>query len=120
MRASRFPAAVYRHGSEPDPRFSLANERTFLAWIRTALGMLAAGVALEVLGLDIAESMRIAASLILIHSGTVLPLIAWWEWGRAERALRNSDPLPGSVMSLLVGLVVAVVGLVLLGGIYTR
>ena len=39
----RFPATVYRHGTEPDPRFTLANERTLLAWIRTALGLIAGG-----------------------------------------------------------------------------
>ena len=43
----RFPRQVYGHGEDPDPRFSLANERTFLAWIRTTLALLAAGVALE-------------------------------------------------------------------------
>ena len=37
---------ISRLGEAPDYRFSLANERTFLAWIRTALGFLAAGVAL--------------------------------------------------------------------------
>jgi putative membrane protein len=35
---------ISRVGEAPDYRFSLANERTFLAWIRTALGFLAAGV----------------------------------------------------------------------------
>ena len=30
-------------GEEPDYRFTLANERTFLAWVRTALGLLAGG-----------------------------------------------------------------------------
>lgn len=43
----RFPASVYRVGDEPDPRFSLANERTFLAWIRTSLGLTAGAVAME-------------------------------------------------------------------------
>jgi putative membrane protein len=33
------------HEREPDYRFTLANERTFLAWQRTALGLLAAAVA---------------------------------------------------------------------------
>ena len=42
----RWPRQVYAVGSEPDPRFTFANERTFLAWIRTALGFLAAGVAI--------------------------------------------------------------------------
>ncbi len=31
---------ISRLGEAPDYRFSLANERTFLAWIRTALGFL--------------------------------------------------------------------------------
>ena len=38
---------ISRLGEAPDYRFSLANERTFLAWIRTALGFLAAGVGLD-------------------------------------------------------------------------
>ena len=42
----RWPRQVYAVGTEPDPRFTFANERTFLAWIRTALGFLAAGVAI--------------------------------------------------------------------------
>ena len=37
----RWPSSVYAHGHDPDPRFSLANERTFLAWIRTALALVA-------------------------------------------------------------------------------
>src|SRR6185312_1745313 len=35
-------------GEEPDYRFSLANERTFLAWIRTALALMAAAVGVTV------------------------------------------------------------------------
>ena len=50
----RFPRRVYGVGTEPDARFSLANERTFLAWIRTALALIAAGVALEAFVLPIA------------------------------------------------------------------
>ena len=45
----RVPRRVYGVGDEPDVRFSLANERTFLAWVRTSLALLAAGVALEAL-----------------------------------------------------------------------
>ena len=49
----RWPGWVYDDGDEPDPRFSFANERTFLAWVRTALALLAGGVALHVLPLTI-------------------------------------------------------------------
>ena len=47
MRAERWPRWVYGGGTEPDARFTFANERTFLAWIRTALALLAGGVALD-------------------------------------------------------------------------
>ena len=46
-RSGRFEQRVLGPGREPDPRFSLANERTFLAWIRTALTLLGGGVAIE-------------------------------------------------------------------------
>lgn len=46
--ARRWPS-VYAHGSEPDPRFTLANERTHLAWLRTSLALIAAGVGIEIL-----------------------------------------------------------------------
>lgn len=46
----RWPTSLYEIGEEPDPRFSFANERTFLAWIRTALALLAAAVAVDAFG----------------------------------------------------------------------
>ncbi|MGH3240919.1 MAG: YidH family protein, partial [Spirillospora sp.] len=45
-RAGRWTDRLLAEGSDPDPRFSLANERTFLAWIRTALALIAAGIGL--------------------------------------------------------------------------
>ncbi|TQO19384.1 uncharacterized protein DUF202 [Rhodoglobus vestalii] len=68
----RFPRRVYGAGSEPDARFSLANERTFLAWIRTALALISAGVALEAFVLPIAPAFRLGASLLLILLGVVV------------------------------------------------
>jgi len=63
---SRFPARLYREGSEPDPRFSLANERTFLAWLRTALALLAAGVALEALEIPEDPTLRFTAVAVFV------------------------------------------------------
>jgi putative membrane protein len=109
----RFPASVYRHGSEPDPRFSLANERTFLAWIRTSLALLAGGVALEALHVGLQPQLRLAASILLILAGIVVPLQAWAGWARTERALRLGRVLPSAVLSLPLVAVVAAVGVVL-------
>ncbi len=90
----RWPRSVYERGSEPDPRYTLANERTFLAWIRTALALLAGGVALEALSLPVELHWRLAASVLLIVLGIVAPVQAWLGWARTERALRERLPLP--------------------------
>lgn len=111
---------MYGAGSEPDARFSLANERTFLAWNRTALALIAGGVALEALGLDLQPGLRLAASLVLIAAGLVVPLLAWLEWGRTERALRAGSPLPGSAMSLALAIVIVAVGALVLLGVILR
>lgn len=116
----RFPASVYGIGEEPDPRFSLANERTFLAWTRTGLALIAGGVALEVLGLDLHPGFRFAASLLLIVAGTAVAPLAWWEWMRAERALRRSEPLPGAFSAVLLAAVVVAVGLLVTAGVLWR
>lgn len=117
---TRFPASVYGAGDEPDARFSLANERTFLAWNRTALALIAGGVALEALGLDLQAGLRLAASVILIAAGLVLPVLAWLEWGRTERALRAAAPLPGSGTSIALAITIVTVGVLVLLGVFLR
>ncbi|MBO9553840.1 DUF202 domain-containing protein [Cellulomonas sp.] len=113
---TRFPRWVYGVGSEPDARFSLANERTFLAWVRTSLALLASGVALEALDLPIEERLRFAAALVLVGVGVVAPVAAWIGWARGERAVRQRLPLPApSSFGLLVVGVVLAGGLVLVG-----
>lgn len=116
----RFPASVYRRGTEPDARFTLANERTFLAWIRTALAFLAGGVALELLGLDLHPGLRLAASLVLVVAGLFTPVFAWVGWTRVERALREARPLPASLSAILLSAAVVVAGVLLLLAILWR
>ncbi|MCP2636642.1 DUF202 domain-containing protein [Microbacterium sp. HD4P20] len=120
MPRSRFPQSVYGTGDEPDARFSLANERTFLAWNRTALALIAGGVALEALGLDLQPGLRLAASLILIAAGLVVPVLAWFEWGRIERALRVASPLPGSATSIALAVTIVLVAALVLLGVVLR
>ena len=110
----RWPRRVYAVGTEPDPRFTFANERTFLAWIRTALGFLAAGVAIAAvarLAGPVGLEVRLA-SVVLILSGLVSGILAYGRWMRNERAMRLGEPLPSSPMLLAVTAVVAGVALV--------
>ncbi len=112
----RWPGWVYEQGAEPDVRFTLANERTFLAWIRTALALIAGGVALEALALPVEPILRRTASIILLLLGLAVPLLAWATWGVVERALRQSRPLPGSRVALPVAAGVSVAGVLILVG----
>lgn len=112
----RWPRRVYAEGSDPDPRFTFANERTFLAWIRTGLGFLAAGVAIAAvsrlndrLGIEVK-----LASLILIGCGLVCAVGAFTRWMINERAMRLGHPLPSSPLLVLVTGIVALAGIVAL------
>ncbi len=92
-------ARILGGGIEPDPRFTLANERTFLAWIRTALALLAGGIAVEAFTPDTFEPpVRTALAVILLVLALVLALAAGLRWLRVERAMRQQAPLPLPVL----------------------
>jgi putative membrane protein len=94
VRSPRKPSFVYDVGSEPDPRFSLANERTFLAWVRTALAMLAGAVALHSLQLPATSWLRTVVVAVLLLVGAACTVLAFVRWARVERAMRLKEPLP--------------------------
>jgi putative membrane protein len=108
----RWPRMVYGTGSEPDPRFSFANERTFLAWIRTAVALLALGVALEGLGVPATDPTRLALVTTLVVLGILASGAGFLRWARVERALRQSRPLPSPTLASVVAFGLAVVGAV--------
>ncbi|MGY1592440.1 YidH family protein [Geodermatophilus sp. SYSU D00708] len=116
----RFPRAVYGRGDEPDPRFSLANERTFLAWIRTSLALAAAGVALEALEFPPSPGLRLACVLVLVGLGILAPLQAWWGWVATERAMRLGRPLPAPRLSPVIAAGTLAAGVLLLLGVLLR
>lgn len=91
------PAWVFG-GAEPDPRFSLANERTFLAWIRTSMAFIAAGVAFHAVALSLPKGIALSVSMILLLLGIVMPPFAWFKRGLTERAMRRNEPLPNSLL----------------------
>jgi putative membrane protein len=86
-----------REGEDPDYRFSLANERTFLAWIRTALALLAGGVLLEQFATRLGPRLvlvTLAVALAILAS--VLSGMAYQHWKHNEIAMRHSRTLPSS------------------------
>ena len=99
---------------EPDYRFTLANERTFLAWIRTALALLAAGVALDSLAVGLTASTQVLLTVGLVALGLVVAAASWFRWARAERALRTHGPLPALHLAAVLALGVVAAAVVLL------
>lgn len=92
---SGFSARLLRGGSEPDPRFTLANERTFLAWIRTSLALLAGGVAVEAFMADLFGSeLRKTIAVLLLVLALVIGGGSFFRWLNVERAMRHKTPLP--------------------------
>lgn len=115
----RFPPAVYGRGTEPDPRFSLANERTFLAWTRTSLALLLTGVALEALDAPIQPQLRLAAAMLFVALGLVATAHSWLSWASTERALRAGRSLPGfGISAIITGGVALAIGIVFVGSMW--
>lgn len=82
-------------GEEPDPRFTLANERTFLAWTRTSLAFLAGGIALAAFPLEqISDEIRTLTAIFVVVIGLLISGGAAMRWLRVERAMRHKRPLP--------------------------
>lgn len=106
-------APLHDVGEALDYRFTLANERTFLAWVRTSLAMMAAGVAVVqvVPGLPL---IRHALGFILITLGGVLAGVSYRHWQRNERAMRLGERLPHSPIPRLVAGVLVLTALVAL------
>jgi putative membrane protein len=108
MRERRPP--LDQVGKEPDVRFTYANERTFLAWNRTALALIATGVAatqlLPVLDIDFGRRLL---GLPLIAMGALLALASYRRWDANERAMRVGEPLPPSPLPRLLALGIGIV-----------
>ena len=101
---------------EPDYRFTLANERTFLAWQRTALGLLAAAVAV----VQLVPELSIAGARHVL--GILLALLAIltagmgiFRWRQVDRAMRRDLPLPRHPTPIYLGIGLALIGLLTLG-----
>lgn len=112
---SRLARWLLPGGSEPDPRFTLANERTFLAWIRTALALLAGGIAVETFTGDIfPENVRRLLAVLLMALALAISGPAFYRWLSVERAMRHRQALPFPLLVPVLSLGVAVATLCVL------
>jgi putative membrane protein len=110
------PAALRRVGSTPDYRFSLANERTFLAWVRTGLALIAGGLAMAQFLPELRiPYLREALAIILLALGGAVALRALNHWVRCERAMRLGEDLPQSRFPATLALAVALGAVLLVG-----
>ncbi len=81
-----------------DARFTLAAERTLLAWLRTALGLLAAGIAvLHVVGEFTSPALQTTLGIALIVLGAATAVLGAWRWQRVTHSLSAGGPMPGPV-----------------------
>jgi putative membrane protein len=100
---------------EPDYRFTLANERTFLAWIRTSLALIAGGVALVQLVPSFGiPGVRHGVSAFLVATGGVLAALAMRRWRQVQDAMRRDVDLPPSRLPMVLGLALLAVTVLLL------
>lgn len=95
-------------GSDPDYRFSLANERTFLAWIRTSLALGAGGLG----AINLIDNFygQEAIGLTLLALSFVTAATAYGRWAKNERAIRLGEPLPWSWLPPFVAFGTAILG----------
>ena len=102
-------------GHDPDYQLSMANQRTFLAWLRTSLALLAASVAVA----QLVPAFRLAGSrtllgILLAALGTVVAGLAYRQWMTTERAMRNARRMRYPVSLVLLSTAMTVVGLLVL------
>lgn len=111
------PRRMRDEGPTPDYRFSLANERTFLAWLRTALALLAGGIAVQQFLTELRWAFRTALALLLLVGGALCAVRAVDHWVRTERAIRRGDDLPLSRFPALLSVGTVVAALLVIGAL---
>ena len=107
VRRHLVPADPRMVGSDPDYRFTLANERTFLSWVRTSLALAAGGLAAVTILDDFPGEEILGVALLALSFITAAT--AYRRWALNERAMRLDEPLPPSRLPMLMAIGVAVV-----------
>ena len=98
----------------PEPQFQLANERTYLAWLRMALALVASGVAAA--RLLAGQTLHWAwetVGILLILAGVVTAAMARGRWRAMEAAIREGEPLPAPRIALMIAGVIVLCGIII-------
>jgi putative membrane protein len=100
--------------TEPDVRYTFANERTFLAWTRTALAFMIAGLGIVQLlpPFPGVPWGRHVLGVPLIAVGAVIAVVSYVQWVRSQQALRRGEPLPRSVLPIILAITIGVMAVV--------
>jgi putative membrane protein len=102
-------------GRAPDYRFTLANERTFLAWIRTALALDAGGLAvIQVLPPFTIRGAREAVGVALVALGTLVATVSYRRWESHEVAMRRDEPFRATRLPLALAIGVSLFSVLVL------
>lgn len=113
-RPARPQGKWWQVGKTPDYRFTLANERTFLAWIRTALALMAGAVGIEQFSPQLSsEELRIIISTMLLLAASCMGYMAWQRWRRNEYAMRLEEDLPYTRALAIIAILMAVLAILL-------
>lgn len=112
-RAADQAGAAAADGTEPDARFTFANERTFLAWTRTALAFVVAGLAVVQLlpAFPGVPWGRHVLGVPLIILGGLIAVVGYSQWARSQRALRHGEPIPPSMLPRVLAATISAVAI---------
>ena len=95
-----------------DYRFLLANERTFLAYVRTALSLQVAGLGVLQFLTGGHDAVRIGLGLVLVLAGSFVGIAGYQRFRTNERAIRAGGEIHTARATSVVTVAIAVVPLV--------
>ncbi|CUR57533.1 putative Inner membrane protein YidH [metagenome] len=98
----------------PDPRYGLANERTYLAWVRTSLGLIAASAGLNAIDTGWPQWAESTISAVLAAAAVSCTVLAWWRWRGAKAAIAEGRDLPDDYGHVILTVVITGVALAVL------
>lgn len=119
--------------SEATARDHLANERTFLAWVRTSIGIMAFGFVVEKFALFLRQvafflqqehfnvpntSFHLHGSsvlgVLLVGLGTLLCLLAFIKYKRVEQQIEQGGFRPSLLLNVMLLVAVIAIGIFLI------